>query len=211
MSRTQIRGRRGLGSGDSQVSASNAAPGSRPGTSSSFNGSSVAAVNLKSLPIFPSINEALGIDSKPQPPATPLPAHRPPRAAPLADSLHITKLRLRLGGGSRITWMASWRAFRHHPSTSPPIPSYDFSRTNCFTLAEGLSHEGATHATRAGLQIHPLRQLEKPISVSREKFLDKILNKQDRIDVKSFIFDGLRRLGTNIAMQWVQASRSLGD
>ncbi|KIO29528.1 hypothetical protein M407DRAFT_70388 [Tulasnella calospora MUT 4182] len=58
----------GLGSGDSQVSASNAAPGSRPGTSSGFNGGSASAVSVKSLPNFPSINEALGIDSKP--PAT---------------------------------------------------------------------------------------------------------------------------------------------
>ncbi|KAG9050540.1 hypothetical protein FS837_004724 [Tulasnella sp. UAMH 9824] len=66
MSHAQIRGRRGLGSTDSQVSASGAAPGSRPGTSSGLNAGSAAAVSVKSLPNFPSINEALGLDSKPQ-------------------------------------------------------------------------------------------------------------------------------------------------
>lgn len=66
MGHAQIRGRRGLGSTDSQVSASGAAPGSRPGTSSGLNAGSGAAVSVKSLPNFPSINEALGLDSKPQ-------------------------------------------------------------------------------------------------------------------------------------------------
>ncbi|KAG8952661.1 hypothetical protein FRC04_004023 [Tulasnella sp. 424] len=64
MGHAQIRGRRGVGSGDSQVSPSNATPGSRPGTSSGFAAGSAAPVSVRSLPNFPSINEALGIDSK---------------------------------------------------------------------------------------------------------------------------------------------------
>ncbi|KAG8970623.1 hypothetical protein FRC05_000559 [Tulasnella sp. 425] len=64
MGHAQIMGRRGVGSGDSQVSPSNAAPGSRPGTSSGFAAGSATPVSVRSLPNFPFINEALGIDSK---------------------------------------------------------------------------------------------------------------------------------------------------
>lgn len=102
------------------------------------------------------------------------------------------------------------------PQSLLPSPHTDFSRTHRFTLAEGLSREGATYAARVlafkSSRITPsANTLEKLISVSREKVPDEILNEQDRLEVKSSVLDGLGRFGMNIAMQWIKADQSFGD
>ncbi|KAG8972782.1 hypothetical protein FRB90_010142, partial [Tulasnella sp. 427] len=102
------------------------------------------------------------------------------------------------------------------PQSLLPSPHTDFSRTHRFNLADGLSREAATYASRVmsfkSTRITPsANTLEKLIAVSREKVPDEILNEQDRLEVKSSVLDGLGRFGMNIAMQWIKADGCFGD